>query len=93
MSTERFHPVNHYISASINLVLLAALFQDPYVGVTAMLLRRGYGLFIHSNIPLGYGFLNYVLVSPRFHRWHHSDSKVVEKKKLCNILRDFRLGV
>ncbi len=92
LSTERFHPVNHLISASFNLVILAALFQDPYVGATAMLLRRGYGLFIHSNIPLGYGFLNYILVSPRFHRWHHSDSQVVKKKNYATFFSIFDLA-
>lgn len=85
LSTERFHPINYYISAILNLIILAAFFQNAYVGATAMLLRRGYGLFIHSNIPIGYGFLDYIFVSPRFHKWHHSDSKVAEKKNYATI--------
>ncbi len=91
LSTERFHPVNHYISATLNLLVLTALFQDPYVGGVAMFLRRGYGLFVHANIPVSYGFLDRVFVSPRFHRWHHSDSATVAKKNYATFFSCFDL--
>ena len=91
LSTERFHPVNHYITAFLNLIILTALFADPYVSTTAMLLRRKYGLFIHSNIRLSYGFLNFVFASPLFHRWHHSDSEAALNKNYSTFFSLFDL--
>mgnify|MGYP002628571225 CR=1 FL=1 len=91
LSTERFHPVNHYITAFLNLIILTALFADPYVSATAMSLRRKYGLFIHSNIRLSYGFLNFVFASPLFHRWHHSDSETAFNKNYSTFFSLFDL--
>ncbi len=91
LSTERFHPVNHIISATINLLVLTALFQSAAVGAAAMLMRRGYGLYVHANLPVSYGMLDRVFVSPLFHRWHHSDSALVEKKNYATFFSCFDL--
>jgi sterol desaturase/sphingolipid hydroxylase (fatty acid hydroxylase superfamily) len=34
--------------------------------------RRAWGFFVHMNVDLPFGPLRYVLVTPVFHRWHHS---------------------
>lgn len=31
--------------------------------------------FVHTDIHLDLGPLNYVIVTPRFHRWHHVPSR------------------
>jgi sterol desaturase/sphingolipid hydroxylase (fatty acid hydroxylase superfamily) len=51
--------------------LLACGFSPELIAVNAAL-RRAYGFFIHMNVKLPWGPLRYVLVSPTFHRWHHS---------------------
>lgn len=91
ISTDRFHPVNHIISGSLTLLVLTALFEDPYVSATATFLRRGYGLFIHSNLQLSYGFMDYIFISPLFHRWHHSDSAIVKYKNYSTFFSFFDL--
>lgn len=91
LSTDRFHPINHYITAFLNLIILTALFADPYVSATAMALRRKYGLFIHSNIRISYGYLNFVFVSPLFHRWHHSDSEAAFNRNYSTFFSFFDL--
>ena len=91
LSTDRFHPINHYMTALLNLIILTALFADPYVSATAMALRRKYGLFIHSNVRISYGFLNCILVSPLFHRWHHSDNEVACNKNYSTFFSLFDL--
>ena len=30
-------------------------------------------VFIHSNFGMNFGFLNYILATPQYHHWHHSD--------------------
>ncbi len=80
LSTVRFHPGEALIEVSINLLLFAALMPSQDAILISATVMGFYDYFIHSDIPLSYGFLNYVLVSPTFHRWHHStDSKARDK--------------
>ena len=30
-------------------------------------------VFIHANFGMNFGFLNYILTTPQYHHWHHSD--------------------
>jgi sterol desaturase/sphingolipid hydroxylase (fatty acid hydroxylase superfamily) len=91
LSTERFHPVNHFITATLNLIILMALFSNPIASATAMSLRRKYGLFIHSNVSFSYGLLDFIIVSPLFHRWHHSDSTMAFNKNYSTFFSFFDL--
>jgi sterol desaturase/sphingolipid hydroxylase (fatty acid hydroxylase superfamily) len=91
LSANRFHPVNHYISSIFNLIILTAIIADPFVSATAMLMRASYGLFAHSNLRISYGFLNCVLVSPLFHRWHHSDSEFAFNRNYSAVFSLFDL--
>ncbi len=80
ISTERNHPVNFLIIVLVNLISLIAVFDFLYVATLSILIRRSYGFFVHSNIRVCYGPLDYIFVSPLFHRWHHSDAKEGEGK-------------
>jgi sterol desaturase/sphingolipid hydroxylase (fatty acid hydroxylase superfamily) len=91
LSANRFHPVNHYITSFFNLLILTALIADPFVSATAMLMRVSYGLFAHSNLRISYGYLNCVLVSPLFHRWHHSDSEAAFNRNYSAVFSFFDL--
>ena len=71
LSTERFHILNHVITATINIVVVQLLFGQAVTAYSSIA-RRFYNLFIHANIRLDYGPLGYLLVSPRFHHWHHA---------------------
>ena len=30
-------------------------------------------VFVHANVRWDFGFLKYVIVTPQYHHWHHSD--------------------
>ena len=32
-------------------------------------------VFIHANVGFDFGWLNYVIATPQFHHWHHSDDR------------------
>jgi hypothetical protein len=83
LSTERNHPINFLIIVTLNLVVLIAVFDFLYVATLSVLIRRSYGFFVHSNIKVCYGPLDYVFVSPLFHRWHHTDAKEGEGKNFA----------
>jgi sterol desaturase/sphingolipid hydroxylase (fatty acid hydroxylase superfamily) len=40
-----------------------------------MLLVYVYSTFIHANVGTNFGFMEKILVSPRFHHWHHGLDK------------------
>ena len=59
----------------INCILLF-FFGNNYLLIIsiAFSIKRFYGLFLHSNTDLDYGFFSSFISSPRFHPWHHSIS-------------------
>lgn len=32
-------------------------------------------VFIHANVGINFGVLNYLVATPQFHQWHHSDDR------------------
>lgn len=72
ISAARFHPVNLALgTAAVDIVVLLAgvspnifLYVAPFAILTSGM--------VHANLNWTFGPLRYVLVSPVFHRWHHS---------------------
>ena len=69
----RFHPVNvalHTVLADAAMILCGMPIEvlvivAPFNAVTSAL--------VHANLPWTFGPFRYVLASPVFHRWHHTD--------------------
>ena len=67
----RVHPVEHLVAQSIVFLPMIVFQLEPYalgVGVVVTL----YTKFVHANVRTNLGPLRHVLVSPQFHRIHHS---------------------
>ena len=47
-------------TAALNIYVMVAAFQ---------------AVFIHANVGINFGFLNYIIATPQFHHWHHSSEK------------------
>jgi sterol desaturase/sphingolipid hydroxylase (fatty acid hydroxylase superfamily) len=94
LSNERVHPVESVLTSLEQLVVLMVLGFGPQIVALNALARRTHSLFEHSNLRFSYGPLNYLLVSPRFHRWHHSDDGRLVDKNFANFLSafDFAFG-
>jgi len=67
----RFHPINRVVSVGLNILVLSLIGFPPWAIAINAAVRHYYGFFIHADLPLTYGPLRYLLVSPRMHRWHH----------------------
>ena len=83
LSTVRLHPVENITEATCEILLFLGcgiIGVDPAVLSVAGVITGFYNLFIHSNLRWTFGPLRYVLVSPVFHRWHHSDTKEAADK-------------
>jgi sterol desaturase/sphingolipid hydroxylase (fatty acid hydroxylase superfamily) len=97
LSAVRFHPAENIIESTGEILLFLGC---AMLGFDSMVLSLGglvigfYNLFIHSNLRWTFGLLRYALVSPVFHRWHHSDLKEAADKNFAAMFSclDLALG-
>lgn len=47
-------------------------FSEPALNAYVVLVGIQ-AVFVHANVRWDFGFLKYVLVTPQYHHWHHSD--------------------
>ena len=85
---SRGHPVDFMFNRFCGLVPLFALgLAAPLNGAAAsttmlvMLLGPTWGFFIHANVRWRFGPLEWLIASPAFHHWHHTndDPAVINK--------------
>jgi sterol desaturase/sphingolipid hydroxylase (fatty acid hydroxylase superfamily) len=89
LSTTRFHPINQTVTNLVHIGLLWMLgFPALAIGGTTAL-RGMYGTFVHANLDISYGPLDYLFVSPRFHRWHHSSEEEAIDKNFATFFSAF----
>lgn len=48
------------------------LFMSPEVALYKPIIDACWGMWIHANIDVRSGWLNYIVNGPELHRWHHS---------------------
>jgi sterol desaturase/sphingolipid hydroxylase (fatty acid hydroxylase superfamily) len=70
----------------IPLVVLG--FSPAAIAWTAQV-RRFHSVYEHGNLDIDYGRGHYVLVSPVFHRWHHSSDAASVDTNYANIFAFF----
>jgi sterol desaturase/sphingolipid hydroxylase (fatty acid hydroxylase superfamily) len=72
LCSGRMHPVNDAVTRTfqiVPLVLLGFSIQGALIIVPFLFV---YVILLHSNLNWDFGPLRYVLVSPAYHRWHHT---------------------
>jgi len=72
LNTARFHPLEKLLHFCADTLAFLLLGVAPEVLAGYFLLYAVNGFFQHSNLPLRYGWLNYVVGSAETHRWHHA---------------------
>ena len=73
ISANRFHPVNiifHSVLADAVMILLGI---SPQTLVLIAPYNAGISALVHANLDWTFGPFRYVVASPVFHRWHHTD--------------------
>ncbi len=77
LSAVRFHPAEDLIESIAETFLFFTCFVllgfPAKVLLVAGLAIAIWNMVVHANLRWTFGPLRYVLVSPVFHRWHHSD--------------------
>ena len=84
----RMHPVDLVWSRMIMLTPIFALglanplrFGDGLIATAILLTGSMWGYFIHSNVRLRLGRFEWVMTTPAFHHWHHTNDG---KRRDCN---------
>lgn len=75
LSTGRFHPVNYLLYMVVPGVIVFVVGFAPEVYAFIAIFNIFYSPLVHANVRWTYGPLKYFLVSPVFHRWHHTFPK------------------
>ncbi len=72
MTTFRSHALESVINTAIRFVPLAFIGGSTITWTLFVVLNGFWGYFIHSNVRTNLGPFRYIIVSPQFHRVHHS---------------------
>jgi sterol desaturase/sphingolipid hydroxylase (fatty acid hydroxylase superfamily) len=68
----RFHPMDKALQFLCDTLPFILLGVGPDVLAFYFVIYATGGFFQHSNLDVRYGWLNYLVVGPELHRWHHS---------------------
>lgn len=68
----RFHPINICFGTYMVDVLMLYAGVPPAVLLHLVPLQSAIALFVHANLNWTLGPLRYVVATPVFHRWHHT---------------------
>lgn len=72
LSGARSHSLEILINQTIEFAPILLLGAAPEVAVLKATIDAVYGMFIHSNLDVRLGPLQYVFNGPAMHRWHHA---------------------
>lgn len=78
LAGARSHIVEIIVNQTIEFAPIVLLLgpNSPVVAIKA-LIDAVWGMYIHSNIDVRSGKLQYVINGPEMHQWHHADDKSV----------------
>ena len=86
LSSVRLHPVNDALMRVAGTLPVLALGFAPIAiaGVVPVLTFKA--ILVHANLDWDWGPLKGVVVSPRFHRWHHTSEREARDKNFAGLL-------
>jgi sterol desaturase/sphingolipid hydroxylase (fatty acid hydroxylase superfamily) len=73
LSGVRSHSLEILINQTIEFAPIVLLGAAPEVAVYKGSISAVWGMYIHSNIDVRSGWLQYFINGPEMHRWHHSN--------------------
>jgi len=80
LSGVRSHSLEILINQTIEFAPIVLLGAAPSVAVIKGAIGAIWGMFIHSNLNVRLGRLQYVINGPEMHRWHHAVAPEAEGK-------------
>lgn len=75
LASSRIHFLEILITRSAILIPLYLMGFSEAALLSYVALFHFQSVFIHANFGMNFGFLNYILATPQYHHWHHSDDE------------------
>lgn len=72
LSGSRSHALEILINQTVELAPIVLLGAAPEVALIKVTIDALWGMYIHANIDVRSGRLQYLLNGPEMHRWHHA---------------------
>jgi sterol desaturase/sphingolipid hydroxylase (fatty acid hydroxylase superfamily) len=73
LAGSRSHPLEILINQTIEFAPIILLGAHPAIAIIKGSVDAVWGMYIHSNINVKSGWLQFIINGPEMHRWHHSD--------------------
>jgi sterol desaturase/sphingolipid hydroxylase (fatty acid hydroxylase superfamily) len=73
LSGSRSHPLEILINQTVEFAPVVLLGAAPEVWLIKTALDAVWGMYIHANLDVRSGPLQYVINGPEMHRWHHAE--------------------
>ena len=77
LAGTRSHALEILINQTVEFAPIILLGANPIVVPIKALLDAVWGMYIHSNIDVRSGKLQYIINGPEMHQWHHSNDRAV----------------
>jgi len=80
LAAARSHPLDQIFSRAFFFVPFYALgFNEKTFGIFLIIFALN-GVFLHSNVRFRFKYLRWLIVTPEYHHWHHSnDPRVYDR--------------
>jgi sterol desaturase/sphingolipid hydroxylase (fatty acid hydroxylase superfamily) len=86
LAGARVHPIDQIVTKGVSLLPIVALgFSEVVIGLYAVL-YQWQSVLIHANVRIGFGPLRWLIASPEFHHWHHSNENEARNKNFAGQL-------
>jgi sterol desaturase/sphingolipid hydroxylase (fatty acid hydroxylase superfamily) len=76
LAGSRSHALEILINQTVEFLPIILLGASPVIPVVKGAVDAVWGMYIHSNINVKSGMLQFFINGPEMHRWHHSDKVV-----------------
>ncbi|MEZ5427801.1 MAG: sterol desaturase family protein [Pyrinomonadaceae bacterium] len=86
LASARLHPFDQIFLRSMMFVPLYVLGFTKEVFGVYIFLALAQGIFNHSNVRFRFGFLKWIITTPEYHHWHHSNDPEARNKNFAGQL-------
>jgi sterol desaturase/sphingolipid hydroxylase (fatty acid hydroxylase superfamily) len=86
LSGVRSHSLEILINQTVEFLPIVLLGAAPEVALFKGAISAIWGMYIHSNIDIRTGYLQFIINGPEMHRWHHANDKQVYHKNFATKL-------
>lgn len=84
-ASARMHPVNDLVTRTCQVVPIVLMGFSVKAILLVVPMLVFFVVILHSNLNWDYGPLRWVLVSPLYHRWHHTSDAEGQDKNFAGI--------